>query len=123
MEDEQYSAIYSCLEHVTYPAGLTKSKIFAKITSCFTDMFKLAVPLKDKSAVSVARGIYKVYCRQGAPIHIISDQEKEFANQVAIYNRYIFMSMHGYVTNGKGYYRYVGLSSSDQSSTSKSIDC
>ena len=28
-----------------------------------------------KSAVSVARGIYEVYCRQGAPVYIISDQE------------------------------------------------
>ena len=27
------------------------------------------VPLKDKSAVSVAREIYEVYCRQGAPAH------------------------------------------------------
>ena len=34
-----------------------------------------AVPLKDKSVVSVAREIYEVYCRQGAPVHIISDQE------------------------------------------------
>ena len=34
-----------------------------------------AVPLKDKSAISIARGIYEVYYRQGAPVHIISDQE------------------------------------------------
>ena len=43
-----------------------------------------AVPIKDKSAVSVARGINEVYCRQGAPVHIISDQGKEFINQVYI---------------------------------------
>jgi len=46
-----------------------------------------AVPIKDKSAVSVARGIYEVYYRQGAPIHI-SDQRKEFVNQVAKYIPY-----------------------------------
>ena len=45
-------------------------------------MLKLLHALKDKSAVSVARGIYKVHCRQGAPVHIINDQGKEFVNQV-----------------------------------------
>ena len=41
----------------------------------FQQIYVEAVPLKDKSAVSVARGIYEVYCRQGAPVHVISDQE------------------------------------------------
>lgn len=41
-----------------------------------------AVPLSDKSAVSVACGIYMVYCRQGAPVSIICDQGKEVVNQV-----------------------------------------
>lgn len=41
-----------------------------------------AIPIKDKSAQSVARGIYKIYCRHGAPVHIISDQGREFINQV-----------------------------------------
>ena len=76
MEDEQYVAIYGYLEHVTYPAGLTKWKIFVlRIArscknykaSCFkyVGTYVEAVPLKDKSAVSVARGIYvrEVYCR------------------------------------------------------------
>ena len=59
-----------------------------------------AVPLKDKSAVSVARGIYEVYCRQGAPVHIITDQGKEFVNQVpvVIYLRtYIYIYIYVYV--------------------------
>ncbi len=43
-----------------------------------------AVPLEDKSAISVAKGIFKVYCRQGAPIHCICDQGKEFVNKVLI---------------------------------------
>lgn len=41
-----------------------------------------AIPLPDKSAVSVAKGLYKAYCRHGAPAHIISDQGREFVNQV-----------------------------------------
>ena len=40
-----------------------------------------AVPIPDKTAVSGAQGIYKVYCRQGAPVSIICDQGKEFVNQ------------------------------------------
>ena len=112
MEDEQYAVIYGYLEHVTYPAGLTKLKIFVlriyrsyrnyklfkdKLFYKYVGKYVEAVPLKDESAVSVARGIYKVYCRQGAPVHIISDQGKEFVNQVAIYNSYIFMSMHAWL--------------------------
>ena len=41
-----------------------------------------AVPICDKSAPSVARGIYKVYLRHGAPVSVISDQGKEFNNKV-----------------------------------------
>ena len=51
------------------------------MTDYFTK-FVEAVPIEDKSVISVARGIYKVYCRQGAPVHIITDQGKEFVNQV-----------------------------------------
>ena len=62
-----------------------------------------AVPIKDKSAISVARGIYEVYCRQGAPVHIISDQGKEFVNKVYIYIytysnvSLVRVAMYGYV--------------------------
>ena len=41
-----------------------------------------AIPLPEKSAVSVAKGLYKAYCRHGGPAHIISDQGREFVNQV-----------------------------------------
>ena len=41
-----------------------------------------AVPIKDKSAESVAKAIYKVFCRRGSPVHIISDQGREFVNKV-----------------------------------------
>ena len=41
-----------------------------------------AVPIPNKTAVSVAQGIYKVYCRHGAPVSIICDQGREFNNKV-----------------------------------------
>lgn len=44
-----------------------------------------AVPTVDKSAISVASAIHKVYSWQGAPVHIITDQGKEFVNQVSIH--------------------------------------
>ena len=59
-----------------YQFVLTMTDYFSKYVE--------AVPIKDRSAVSVARGIYEVYCRQGAPVHVISDQGKEFINQVYI---------------------------------------
>ena len=52
------------------------------MTDYFTKYVE-AVPIIDKSGISVARGIYKIYCRQGAPVHIITDQGKEFVNQVS----------------------------------------
>lgn len=42
-----------------------------------------AVPIPDKSAVSVAKGIYKIYCRHGAPVSLICDQGREFINNVS----------------------------------------
>ena len=56
-----------------------------KFVLTMTDYFSKYVettPIIDKSADSVAKGIYKIYCRQGAPVHIITDQGKEFVNQV-----------------------------------------
>ena len=60
------------------------SSLVLTMTNYFSKYVEVA-PLKDKSAVSVATGLYKVNCRQGAPVHIISDQEcsnkkKEFVH-------------------------------------------
>ena len=41
-----------------------------------------AIPLTDKSAISIAKGRYNTYCCPGATAHIISDQGREFVNQV-----------------------------------------
>ena len=40
------------------------------------------VALPNKQAPTVAGGIFQVYCRQGAPVRIISDQGREFLNEV-----------------------------------------
>ena len=64
-----------------FKATAQRHQYVLTMTDYFTK-FVEAVPIEDKSAISVARGIYKVYCRQGAPVHIITDQGKEFVNQV-----------------------------------------
>lgn len=53
---------------------LTQTDYFSKYVE--------AIPLPDKSALSVAKDLYKTYCRHGAPAHIISDQGRDFVNQV-----------------------------------------
>ena len=40
-------------------------------------------PLKDKTAVGVADFLFTVFCRHGWPDIIISDQEREFVNQLS----------------------------------------
>ena len=59
-----------------------------KYVLTMTDYFSKyveAVPIKDKSAHSVCRAIYRTYLRHGAPVHIICDQGREFVNQVGSY--------------------------------------
>ena len=64
-----------------YQFVLTMTDYFSKYVE--------AVPIKDKSALSGAKGIYEVYCSQSAPVHIITDQGREFVNQVLTYLLYI----------------------------------
>ena len=73
-----------------------------KFVLTMTDYFSKyveATPIIDKSVDSVAKGIYKIYCRQGAPVHIITDQGKEFVNQVwvAIYSE-LYINIHANYT-------------------------
>ena len=56
-------------------------KFVLTVTDYFSKYVE-TIPIPDKSADSVAKGIYKIYCQQGAPVHIITDQGKEFVNQV-----------------------------------------
>ena len=63
----------------------TTSKKGNKYLLTQTDYFTKyveAVPLPDKSAYSVAKALYSTFCRHGAPVHVISDQGREFVNQV-----------------------------------------
>ena len=53
---------------------------FVLIATDYFSKYVEAIPIPDKSADSVAKGIYKIYCRQGAPVHIITDQGKQFVN-------------------------------------------
>lgn len=57
-----------------YQYVLTMTDYFSKYVQ--------TVLIEDKSAISVARGIFTIYCRLGAPVHFICDQGKEFVNKV-----------------------------------------
>jgi len=66
----------------------TTSKKGNKYLLTQTDYFTKyveAVPLLDKSADSVATNLYSTFCRHGAPVHVISDQGREFVNQVNLW--------------------------------------
>ena len=54
-------------------------KFVLTVTDYFSKYVE-AIPIPDKSADSVAKGIYKIYRRQGASVHIITDQGKQFVN-------------------------------------------
>ncbi len=52
-----------------------------------TDLFTkwvVAYPLKDKTGASVAKAIVKMIYTQGPPVKIITDQGREFVNEVNI---------------------------------------
>lgn len=51
------------------------------VTDCYTKWTE-ATPLKSKDAVSVAGALYKLYLQYSAPHRIITDNGKEFCNQV-----------------------------------------
>jgi hypothetical protein len=60
-----------------------------------TDYFTKYVegcPIPDKSANSVERALYSTFCRHGSPAHIISDQGREFVNQVPGFSCFQYIS-------------------------------
>ena len=64
---------------------LKKTKDGDQYILTMTDYFSKyveTVALPDKQASTVARGIFQIYCRQGAPVRIVSDQGREFINEV-----------------------------------------
>ena len=50
--------------------------------TCYFSKWVEACAIPDKTAVSVASAIYSAYCRHGAPNNIITDQGREFVNEV-----------------------------------------
>ena len=62
----------------------TRRNQFILTMTCYFSKWVKAFALPDKSADSVARGIYAAYCRHGAPNDIITDQGREFVNKVTI---------------------------------------
>jgi len=61
-----------------------KGKRYLLTMTDYFSKYVEAIPLPDKSALSVAKGFYKMNCRHGAPAHIISDQGREFVNEVGL---------------------------------------
>ena len=55
--------------------------------TCYFSKWAFAIP--DKTAYSVATAIYTAYCRHGAPSSIITEQGKEFVNEVCLCLHYI----------------------------------
>ena len=56
--------------------------------TCYFSKWVEAYPIPSKSATNVAQAIYAAYCRHGAPVSIITDQGREFVNQVCVYDHY-----------------------------------
>ena len=62
----------------------TRRNQFILMMTFYFSKWVEAFALPNKSADSVPRGIYTVYCRHGAPNDIITDQGREFVNKVTI---------------------------------------
>ena len=59
-----------------------KNKYIVTVTDYFSK-WPEGAPLKDKTAVGVADFLFTVFCRHGWPDIIISDQGREFVNQLS----------------------------------------
>ena len=60
----------------------TKGNRYLPTQTDYFSKYLEAIPLPEKSALSVVKGLNKTYCRHGAPAHIISDQGRDFVNHV-----------------------------------------
>lgn len=65
-----------------------QNKYIITMTDLFTK-WVVAHPLPDKTGASVAKAIVKVFHTYGPPLRIVTDQGKEFVNEVTI--RRIFL--------------------------------
>jgi IS30 family transposase len=67
------------------------NKFILTMTDYFTKYVE-GCPIPDKSANSVERALYSTFCRHGSPAHIISDQGREFVNQVPGFSCFQYIS-------------------------------
>lgn len=81
--------ICTCIHILCVHVGpLPESRRGYKYIITVTDYFSKwpeAAPLQDKTAVGVADFLFSLFCRQGWPERIISDQGREFVNAVSRY--------------------------------------
>ena len=66
------------------PEMCRKNKYIVTVTDYFSK-WPEGAPLKDKTAVGVADFLFTVFCHHGWPDIIISDQGREFVNQLSRY--------------------------------------
>ena len=60
----------------------TRGNRYILTMTCYFSKWVEAFALPDKSALTVAHAVYTAYCRHGAPDNIITDQGREFVNEV-----------------------------------------
>ena len=64
-----------------YPTTDNGNKYIFTCTDYFTKWVE-AFPIPEKSAIQVAKCLVKLFCRHGAPEKILTDQGREFVNEV-----------------------------------------
>ena len=64
------------------PETCRKNKYIVTVTDYFSK-WPEGAPLKEKTPVGVADFLFTVFCRHGWPDIIISDQGREFVNQLS----------------------------------------
>ena len=60
-----------------------KNNQYILTMTCYFSKWVEAFPLPDKTALNVAQAVYTCYCRHGSPNNIITDQGREFVNEVS----------------------------------------
>lgn len=76
--------MHSCLTIGPLPETPRGYKYIVTATDYFSK-WPEAAPLPDKSAIGVANFLFKLFCHHGWPEVIISDQGREFVNEVSRY--------------------------------------
>ncbi len=75
---------YVCVFIGPLPVTPKGNKYIVTVTDYFSK-WPEAAPLIDKTAIGVANFLFKLFCQHGWPEAIISDQGREFVNEVSRY--------------------------------------